>query len=88
VPGNQETVRLQISAKAEVRDYLSGSKPKMRSFEASWSISCSSFKHCARHSAIRSPKFDPTGAVGATELILTVGLGTAALAASPAAAMH
>src|SRR5262249_49695737 len=29
-------------------DYLSGSKPRMRSFEAAWWTSCSRFKHCAR----------------------------------------
>ena len=27
--------------------YLSASKPKMHTFEASWSNSCSRFKHCA-----------------------------------------
>jgi hypothetical protein len=62
VRGNQKAVRMEI--KAAIRDYLSGSKPKMNSFEALWWISCSSFKHCAMHSAIRSPKFDPIGAVG------------------------
>src|SRR5262249_58792517 len=36
----------------------------MHSFEAvRWSSSCR-FEHCAMHSAIRSPKFTPTGAVG------------------------
>jgi hypothetical protein len=30
-----------------VRDYLSGSKLRMRSFEAVWWISCSRSKHCA-----------------------------------------
>jgi hypothetical protein len=55
---------MKISPNAAIRDYLNGSKPKMHSFEALWWISCSSFKHCAMHSAIRSPKFDPIGAVG------------------------
>jgi hypothetical protein len=43
-----------------IRDYLSGSKPRMRSFEAGWWISCSKFKHCAMApvlAAIR-PVFD------------------------------
>src|SRR5262249_40836368 len=30
-----------------IRDYLSGSKPRMRGFEPVWWISCSRFKHCA-----------------------------------------
>src|SRR6516165_6258551 len=36
-----------MSPNGVIRDYLSGSNPRMHSFEAvSW-ISCSSFKHCA-----------------------------------------
>jgi hypothetical protein len=43
--GNQEALRIDMSPNAAIRDYLSGSKPRMHSFEAvSW-ISCSSFKH-------------------------------------------
>src|SRR5262245_27618538 len=34
----------------------------MHSFETAWWNSCSRFKHCAMHSAIRSPKFNPIGA--------------------------
>jgi hypothetical protein len=30
-----------------IRDDLRGSKPRMHSFEAMWSIYCSSFKRCA-----------------------------------------
>jgi hypothetical protein len=44
--------------------YLSGSKPRMHSFEAVWWTSCSRFKRCAMHSAIRSPKLNPIGAIG------------------------
>ena len=45
--GNQEALRIDMSPNEAIRDYLSGSKPRMHSFEAvSW-ISCSSFKHCA-----------------------------------------
>jgi hypothetical protein len=36
----------------------------MHSFEAVWWTSCSRFKHCAMHSAIRSPKLNPIGALG------------------------
>src|SRR5262249_15811365 len=36
----------------------------MHSFEAVRWSSSSRFEHCAMHSAIRSPKFTPTGAVG------------------------
>jgi hypothetical protein len=36
----------------------------MHSFEQVWWISCSRFEHCAMHSPIRSPKFDPIGAIG------------------------
>ena len=47
MPGNQEALRIDMSPNAAIRDYLSGSKPRMHSFEAvSW-ISCSRFKHCA-----------------------------------------
>jgi len=47
VLANQEAVRIDMSPNAAIRDYLSGSKPKMHSFEALWWISCSRFKHCA-----------------------------------------
>src|SRR5215471_14790664 len=33
----------------------------MHSFEVVWWISCSTFKHCAMHSAIRSRKLNPIG---------------------------
>ena len=52
VLGNQEAVRMcqrQIlkPQSSAIRDYLSGSKPRMHSFEALWWIYCSSFKRCA-----------------------------------------
>src|ERR1700756_1822885 len=51
--GSQEAVRMCILSYPY---YLSGSKPRMHSFEAVWWNSCSRLKHCARHSAVRSPK--------------------------------
>jgi hypothetical protein len=36
----------------------------MHSSEAGWRSSCSRFKHCAMHSAIRSPTLNPIGAIG------------------------
>ncbi len=36
---NQETVRVDRSPSAAIRDYLSGLKPRMRSFETAWWIS-------------------------------------------------
>jgi hypothetical protein len=52
----------------------------MPCFEAvSWS-SCSRFKHCAMHSAIRSPKFNPIGAIGLRAWVMILfdrQLGTA-----------
>jgi len=45
--GNQEALRIDMSPNGAIRDYLSGSKPRMHSFEAESWISCSSFKHCA-----------------------------------------
>src|SRR5262249_37046796 len=53
VVANQEAIRIGMSP----RDYLSGSKPRMHSFETVWRNSCSRFKHCAMHSAVRGPKF-------------------------------
>jgi len=51
MPGNQEALRIDMSPNAASRDYLSSSKPRMHSFEAvSW-ISCSRFKHCAKHAS-------------------------------------
>jgi hypothetical protein len=60
VLGNREAVRMDMLCQCgilklrslmggvpAVRDYLSGSKPRMRGFEAVWWISCSRFKHCA-----------------------------------------
>jgi hypothetical protein len=44
---NQETVRVDRSPNAAIRDYLSGLKPRMRSFETAWWISCSRSKRCA-----------------------------------------
>ena len=59
--GNQEVVRMYCQS---IRDYLNGSRPRMPCSEAvSWN-SCSRFKHCAMHSAIRSPEFDPIGTIG------------------------
>jgi hypothetical protein len=59
--GSQEAVRMCILSYLY---YLSGSKPRMHSFEAVWWNSCSRFKHCAMHSAIRTPKLNPIGAIG------------------------
>jgi hypothetical protein len=36
----------------------------MHSSEAGWRSSCSRFKYCAMHSAIRSPTLNPIGAIG------------------------
>jgi hypothetical protein len=56
VLGNQETVRMDMSPwqcrilkpqSSAIRDDLNGSKPRIHSFEAMWSIFCSSFKRCA-----------------------------------------
>jgi hypothetical protein len=47
---------MDMSPNAAIRDHSSGSKPRMHSFESVWRSSCSRFKHCARHSGIRSPK--------------------------------
>ena len=43
-----------------IRDYLSGSKQRMRDFEAGWWISCSKFKRCAMAPvlAVIRPVFD------------------------------
>jgi hypothetical protein len=51
VVANQEAIRIGMSA----RNYLSGSKPRMHSFETVWWNSCSRFKHCAVHSAVGGP---------------------------------
>ncbi len=45
--GNREAVRMDMSPNAAIRDHLSGSKPRMHSFETVWWISCSKFEHCA-----------------------------------------
>ena len=45
---NQETVRVDRSPSAAIRDYLSGLKPRMRSFETAWWISCSRSKLARR----------------------------------------
>ena len=54
--GSQEAVRMYIPSYLY---YLSGSKPRMHSFEAVWWNLRSRFKHCAMHAAIRSPKLNP-----------------------------
>src|SRR5215475_163307 len=46
------------------KDYSSVLKPRMHSSEVGWRSSCSRFKHCAMHSAIRSPTLNPIGAIG------------------------
>src|SRR5262249_238232 len=46
------------------KDYSGVSKPRMHSSEVGWRSSCSRFKHCAMHSAIRSPTLNPIGAIG------------------------
>jgi len=53
VLSSQEAVRMYIPLYLY---YLSGSKPRMHSFETVWWNSRSRFKHCAMHAAIRSPK--------------------------------
>src|SRR5262249_2591261 len=50
--GSQEAVRMYIPSHLY---YLSGSKPRMHSFEGVWWNSRCRFKHCAMQSAIRSP---------------------------------
>ena len=45
--GNQKVVRIDKSPNAAIRDYWSGSRAKMHSFETVWWISCSRFKRCA-----------------------------------------
>src|SRR5438132_1286364 len=45
--GDQEAVRMDMSPNSAISDQLSGSKPRMHSFETLWWISCSKFKHCA-----------------------------------------
>jgi hypothetical protein len=71
---NQEAVRMYIPSYLY---YLSGSKPRMHSWEGVWWISCSRFRHCAVHSAIRSLQFNPKAAIGpragGCDPVLTVG---------------
>jgi hypothetical protein len=50
--GSQEAVRMCILSYLY---YLSGSKPRMHSFETVWWNSCSRFEHCAMHSAVAAP---------------------------------
>jgi hypothetical protein len=38
---------MDMSPNSAISDQLSGSKPRMHSFETLWWISCSKFKHCA-----------------------------------------
>ena len=45
--GDQEAVRMDVSPNSAISDQLSGSKPRMHSFETLWWISCSKFKRCA-----------------------------------------
>src|SRR5262245_1993063 len=54
--GNQEAVRMDRSPNAAIRDYLSGLKPRMRSFETAWWISCSNSNvaRCTRPSAVQN----------------------------------
>ena len=56
VLGNQETVRMDMSPchcrilkpqSSAIRDYLSGSKPRMDSYKTVWWSSCSRFEHYA-----------------------------------------
>jgi hypothetical protein len=50
VLGNQEAVQMDMSpneVRSAIRGYLSGSKPRMHSYEPVWWNSCSEFKHCA-----------------------------------------
>jgi hypothetical protein len=47
VLGNQEAVRVDRSPNAAIKDYLSGLKPRMRSFETVWWILCSRSKRYA-----------------------------------------
>src|SRR5262249_22886043 len=46
------------------KDYPGVSKPRMHTSEVGGGSSCSRFKHCAMHSAIRSPTLNPIGAIG------------------------
>jgi len=45
--GKQKALRVDKSPNAAIRDYLSGSKPRMRSFAPVWWSSCLRFKRCA-----------------------------------------
>src|SRR5258708_30593344 len=45
--GDQEAVRMDMSPNSAISDQLSGSKPRMHSFETLWWISCSKFKRSA-----------------------------------------
>jgi hypothetical protein len=58
--GNPEAVRVYCQ---RIGDYLSGSKPRMHSCEAEWWISCSRFRYCTMHQALRSPKFNQGGTI-------------------------
>jgi hypothetical protein len=59
--GSQEAVRMCILSYLY---YLSGSKPRIHSFEVVWRNSCSRFTHCAMHSAVRTPKLKSNNAIG------------------------
>src|SRR5215510_12990811 len=67
IPSNGETSQCGIlkprglmGRVPAIRDYSSGSKPRMHSCEAVWCISCSRFKHCARAPDVAAtwPVFD------------------------------
>src|SRR5262245_64743074 len=64
--GSQEAVRMYIPSYLY---YLSGSKPRMHSFEAVWWNSCSRFKHCAVTSAAPAIPADSSNADTATNTL-------------------
>src|SRR5262245_53396376 len=64
--GSQEAVRMYIPSYLY---YLSGSKPRMHSFEAVWWNSCSRFKHCAVTSAAPAIPADSSNADTATNAL-------------------
>src|SRR5215472_296960 len=76
VLSSQEAVRMYIPLYLY---YLSGSTPRMHSFETVWWNSRSRFKHCAMHAAIRSPKLSVRdGIISTLRFLLNPAVSSAA----------
>ena len=58
--------RLDLVQSASNQSLLERLEAENARFEAVWWTSCSRFKHCATHSAIRSLQFDPSRLVSST----------------------